>query len=410
MYYNINGDNMERIIMHIDVNNAFLSWTALYLLKQGSKYDIRNSYAVIGGDEKSRSGIVLAKSTPAKKLGIKTGETLYSARQKCKILKTYPPNFTFYEEMSNKLFNLINKYTPDIEIASVDECYIDYTKVKKLYGDELEFAKKIQKEIYDTLGFTVNIGIANNKLCAKMASDFSKPYKIHTLYENEIQEKMWPLEVGDLFGIGKKTVPKLNDLNIKTIKDLANSNEKELYKHFKNQAIRMIDLANGIDDSLVISNKVEPKGIGNEITLDHDEKNKQELHKYLLFLSEKVGTRLRQEQKYANVVVIVLKDNTFKRYSHQKKLNNPTNISSEIYEISKIILDEMYNQEPIRLIGIRLDNLTDKKIHQVSLFDELNKKEENEELDKLVDKINIKYGNNIIKKASLLNQKNNSKK
>ena len=407
MYYNMVGDKMEKIIMHIDVNNAFLSWTALYLLKQGSKYDIRNSYAVIGGDEKSRSGIVLAKSTPAKKLGIKTGETLYSARQKCRILKTYPPNFTFYEEMSNKMFNLISKYTPDIEIASIDECYIDYTKVKKLHGDELEFAKKLQKEIYDTLGFTVNIGIANNKLCAKMASDFTKPYKIHTLFENEIKEKMWPLEVGDLFGIGKKTVPKLHNLNIKTIKDLANADEKKLYKYFKNQAIAMINSARGIDDSLVISNKIEPKGIGNEITLDHDTKNKEELYKKLLFLSEKVGTRLRQEQKYANVVVVVLKDNKFKRYSHQKKLNNPTNISNEIYETSKIILDEIYKNEPIRLIGIRLDNLTDKKIHQVSLFEEININEKKETIDKLMDEINNKYGNNILKKASLLNIKNN---
>ena len=409
MYYNIVGDKMEKIIMHIDVNNAFLSWTALYLLKQGSKYDIRNSYAVIGGDEKTRSGIVLAKSTPAKKLGIKTGETLYSARQKCRILKTYPPNFTFYEEMSNKMFNLISKYTPDIEIASIDECYIDYTKVKKLHGDELEFAKKLQKEIYDILGFTVNIGIANNKLCAKMASDFTKPYKIHTLFENEIKEKMWPLEVGNLFGIGKKTVPKLHNLNIKTIKDLATADEKELYKYFKNQAIAMINSARGIDDSLVISNKIEPKGIGNEITLDHDTKNKEELYKKLLFLSEKVGTRLRQEQKYANVVVVVLKDNKFKRYSHQKKLNNPTNISNEIYETSKIILDEIYNNEPIRLIGIRLDNLTDKKIHQVSLFEEITINEKKETIDKLMDEINNKYGNNILKKASLLNIKKNNK-
>ena len=261
---------MERIIMHIDVNNAFLSWTALYLLKNGSKYDIRNSYAVIGGSELTRSGIVLAKSTPAKRLGIVTGETLYSARKKCRVLKTYEPNFKFYQEMSNKMFNLISKYTPDIEIASVDECYLDYTKIKSMQGDQLEFARKLQKEIYDELGFTVNIGIANNKLCAKMASDFTKPYKIHTLYDNEIQEKMWPLEVGELFGIGKKTVPKLNQINIFTIKDLANSKREELYKYFKNQSESMINWANGIDNSPVISKPRIPKGIGNEITLDHD--------------------------------------------------------------------------------------------------------------------------------------------
>ena len=392
---------MERIIMHIDVNNAFLSWTALYLLKNGSKYDIRNSYAVIGGSELTRSGIVLAKSTPAKRLGIVTGETLYSARKKCRVLKTYEPNFKFYNEMSNKMFNLISKYTPDIEIASIDECYLDYTKIKSMQGDQLEFARKLQKEIYDELGFTVNIGIANNKLCAKMASDFTKPYKIHTLYDNEIQEKMWPLEVGELFGIGKKTVPKLNQINIFTIKDLANSKPEDLYKYFKNQSESMINWANGIDNSPVISKPRIPKGIGNEITLDHDITDIKELYKYLLFLSEKVGQRIRKQNKYANVIVVILKDNNFKKYSHQKKLETPTNNNEEIYNMAKIILREIYDDEKIRLIGIRLDNLTDKKIKQVSIFDKI---EEEKNIDEVVDKLNNKY-KNIIKKATLINTK-----
>lgn len=390
---------MERIIMHIDVNNAFLSWTALYLLKNGSKYDIRNSYAVIGGDEQTRSGIVLAKSTPAKRLGVVTGETLYSARKKCRVLRTYPPNFKFYQEMSNKLFNLISKYSPDIEVASVDECYLDYTKIKNMQGDPLEFASRLQKEILDELGFTVNIGIANNKLCAKMASDFTKPYKIHTLYKEEIKEKMWPLEVGELFGIGKKTVPKLNKLKIYTIKDLANTKTEILYPYFKNQSEHMINWANGIDDSPVISIPPEPKGIGNEITIDHDIKDKMEIYKYLLFLSEKVGTRIRKQNKYANVIVVILKDSNFKKYSHKKKLQTPTNSTEEIYNTAKIILREMHEEESIRLIGIRLDNLTDKKIKQVSIFD----KEEPPTIDNIIDEINNKYKNKI-KKASLINK------
>ena len=126
--------------MHIDVNNAFLSWTAIYLLENGSKYDIRNSYAVIGGDAKSRNGIVLAKSNPCKKLVVKTAETIYSARKKCPALKVYPPNFSFYSKMSKSLFDLLYKYTPDIEIASIDECYLDYGKVMNIYGDPYLFA------------------------------------------------------------------------------------------------------------------------------------------------------------------------------------------------------------------------------------------------------------------------------
>ena len=392
---------MERVIMHIDVNNAFLSWTALYLLQNGSKYDIRNSYAVIGGDEKSRTGIVLAKSTPAKKLGIKTGDTLYQARQKCKVLRTYPPNFKFYQEMSQKLFELISRYTPDIEVASVDECYVDYTKIRKMQGEPLEFAKKIQKEIYHELGFTVNIGIANNKLCAKMASDFTKPYKIHTLYEEEVKEKMWPLDVGDLFGVGRKSVPKLNKLNIFTIKDLATTKPEILYPFFKNQSQAMINWANGIDNSIVISTPPEPKGIGNEITLETDVDDILQLNQHLLYLSEKVGARIRKQNKYANVIAVVLKDNTFKRYSHQKKLETATDDSTEIYNNAKKILKEIYNDEKIRLIGLRLDNLTDKKIKQVSIFDE---DKEPENIDKVVDEINQKFGN-IVKKASLINKK-----
>ncbi len=390
---------MERIIMHIDVNNAFLSWTALDLLNKGSKYDIRGSYAVIGGDEERRAGIVLAKSMPAKKLGIKTGETLYEARKKCRVLKVYPPNFKFYQEMSKKLFELISKYTPDIEVASVDECYLDYTKIKKMQGEPLEFAKKLQKEILDELGFTVNIGIANNKLCAKMASDFTKPYKIHTLYEYEIKEKLWPLEVGELFGIGKKTVPKLNKLNILTIKDLASTQPEILYPYFKNQSQNMINWANGIDNSPVISTPPEPKGIGNEITLEKDINDIIKLNEYLLFLSEKVGLRLRRQNKYANVIAVILKDNTFKKYSHQKKLETATNDSIEIYNNAKKILKEIYKEESIRLIGLRLDNLTETKIKQVSIFDQ-----EDNNIDKVIDEINIKYGN-IIKKASLANKK-----
>ena len=396
---------MERIIMHIDVNNAFLSWTAIYLLNNGYKYDIRNSYAVIGGDEETRRGIVLAKSNPAKKLGIVTGETLYSARKKCKVLKTYPMQYEFYEEMSNKLFKLLKNYTSDIEIASIDECYLDYTKVKRLYGDQLQFAKKIQKEILDTLGFTVNIGIANNKLCAKMASDFSKPFKIHTLYDNEVKEKMWPLDVGDLFGIGKQTTKKLKELKINTIKDLALSDPSYLYKYFKNQAKVMIESANGINISEVNSKPIQNKGIGNEITLERDIYNKEELYDKLLYLSEKVGIRIRNINKYAYVIVVVLKDVYFKRHSHQIKLLNPTNNTNEIYNQSVKILNEMWKDVPVRLVGIRLDNLTDSYNYQASIFDSIDKNNVDEKLDKAVDNLKIKYGNEILKRATLVSNK-----
>ena len=389
---------MERIIMHIDVNNAFLSWTAVDLLKRGYKLDIRNEYSVIGGDELKRRGIVLAKSIPAKKMGIVTAETLYSARKKCPNLKVYKPNRELYDKMSQMLFNLIKKYTNDIEILSIDECFIDYSKIKNLYGDEIIFAKKLKNEIYNTLGFTVNIGIANNKLCAKMASDFTKPNKIHTLYNNEIKQKMWPLPIYDLYGIGKKSSEKLINLNIKTIKDLANAKREMLYPYFKNQTNYIINIANGIDNSEVISERQEAKCISITKTLLYDYDDILEINKEIKKISESLSKNLKEQFKYTSRIAIIIKDKYFKTISHQVKLTNPTNNSNEIFEISKKLFKEYWDETPIRLIGIRLDLLSNTKDYQISLFENTENKEKDEKIEKVLDELLKKYGDKIIKK------------
>ena len=395
---------MERIIFHIDVNNAFLSWTAIDLLNKGYKEDIRNIVSVIGGDEKTRNGIVLSKSTPAKKYGIKTAETLYSARKKYKNVKIFLADHEYYSKMSYKLFNLLSTYSPDIEVASVDECYLNYGKVKNLYGDELKFAHVLKDKIKNELGFTVNIGIANNKLCAKMASDFEKPDKVHTLYMNEVKDKMWPLPIEDLFGIGKSSAERLKSIGIKTIGDLANSNISKIQKVFKNQSEHVIKIANGIDNS-ELELYWEAKGISNEITLPRDERNINVLNEKLLMLSEMVSRRLRKDKKYANTICVILKDDKFVRKSHQRTLKNPTNVTKEIYNISKEILKEFYKGEAIRLIGLRLDNLTEKENYQINLFESFEDKDKEEKIDKVIDEINDKLGSNAITKASLKNSK-----
>lgn len=390
--------------MHIDVNNAFLSWTAIYLLEHGFHKDIREYPAVIGGDESKRHGIVLAKSNPAKKLGIVTAETLYSARSKCPNLEVYPMNYHFYQKKSYELFKLISNYTPDIEQFSIDECFIEYTYVTNLYGDPINFAYKLKDEIYNKLGFTVNIGIGNNKLCAKMASDFEKPNKIHTLFKNEIETKLYPLPVNELLWIGKKTSEKLNMLGIRTIKDLAKKDINDLSRYFKNQAKIMIEHANGIDNDPVISEYEERKGISKSFTLEKDLLTRIELYDALNILSNDLGISIRKEGKYCNVIAVILKDRYFKNKTHQVKLLNPTNNTNEIFQVSKKLLDEMWDHEAIRLVGIRLDSLIDSCNYQVSLFENVELKEQSNTLDKVMDNLKDKYGSKVINKASLVSK------
>lgn len=235
---------MERQILHIDVNNAFLSWTAIEMLKKGSQVDIREIPAIIGGDETKRSGIVLAKSMIAKKCGVKTAETIYSAKKKCPNLKVYPScDYRVYKEYSNKLYNMLLEYTDQIERFSIDECFLDMTAF--LMNDTLlNKAYEISRRVKEELEFTVNIGVAHNKLLAKMASDFEKPDKVHTLFENEIETKMWELPISELFMLGKKSVPKLNHMKINKIGDLAKYDEIELIKKFGKHGKLMWEYAN----------------------------------------------------------------------------------------------------------------------------------------------------------------------
>ena len=391
---------MDNIFMHIDVNNAFLSWTAVDLLKKGYKIDIRNIESIIGGDESKRRGIVLAKSMVAKSKGVKTAETIRDAKRKCNNLKIFPPNHKLYQEMSNKLFELISKYTPDIEILSVDECFIDYTKVRNLYGEPIKFAYKLKKQIKDTLGFTVNIGIANNKLCAKMASDFLKPDRVHTLFKEEVKEKMYPLPIEELYGVGKSSSKKLRELNINTIGDLANANPNILYRYFKNQTEKLINSAKGIDNNIVNVKRSESECISNSTTISYNLNSLEEIYEYLYPLVENVSITLRKNKKYASLIGVILKDKNFKTSSHQRKLKNPTSNTDEIYKIAKELIKELWNEEGIRLVGISLGKFSSIQTHQISIFENVEEVEKSNELDKVVDKLKSAYGDNIIKKAS----------
>lgn len=388
----------ERIIFHIDVNNAYLSWTACEILKE-KNIDIRNQVSIIGGDESKRHGVVLAKSPLAKKYGIITGESIYSARKKYKNLIVYPPNHKKYKEYSNKLIEYLSQFTPHLEQYSIDECFLDMSGMNYFFKDEVEFANKIKDEIKNKFGFTVNIGIGNNKLCAKIASDFEKPDKVHTLYKNEIEEKLWTLPVENLFMVGKKTKEKLKKLKINTIYDLAHTGRDKLILEFKSFGNLLYEYANGIDDSIVESENKDLKGIGNSVTLPKDLEELDDIKYKLLELAEQVGTRIRKDKKYAHVITLYIKYSDFKSLTHQRKLKNPINTDEEIYENILILLKEI-EIKPIRSLGIRLTDFSSEKFEQISLFSEEKNNYSNfENLQYTIDNLKSKYGKNIIKKA-----------
>lgn len=389
---------MEKQILHVDVNNAFLSWTAVNMLENGSKIDIRTIPSVIGGDESQRHGIVLAKSPIAKQFEIKTGEPIYFARKKCPNVQIFKSDFKVYKKYSENLYNLLSEYTDKIERFSIDECFMDLTQY--LNGRNLlDVAYEISKRTKEELKFTVNVGVAHNKLLAKMASDFQKPNRVHTLLNQlEIQNKMWILPISELFMVGKKTLPKLYNIGIKNIGDLANYDQSVLVKKFGKFGKQMWEYANGIDNSDVEYIQQDPKGIGNSVTLAQDIVNIEKLDEILLVLTEQVSYRLRKHKLFAQVISVQVKNSEFKVFSHQKKIDYPENTTKGIYKIAKELLEDLYKGDSIRLIGIRVEKLCDEKEIQLSLFTSIDNKKQ-EKLDKTLDSIREKYGENYITRA-----------
>lgn len=401
---------MRQIIFHIDVNSAFLSWTAVEQLKNGAEVDLRTIPAIIGGDRESRHGIVLAKSVSAKKYGIQTGEPVANAFRKCPELATAPPNHKMYHEYSKKLMEFLRTYTPDIEQVSVDECYMDFTGIAHRYSSPVEAAFEIKDAVCEKFGFTVNIGISVNHLLAKMASDFEKPNKVHTLFPEEIAVKMWPLPVSELYMAGRSSVEILRKLEIRTIGELAKADPNLLELHLKSHGRLLWNFANGIDGDKVIRERVEAKGIGNSVTLPKDVVTVGEAQKVFLMLAETVAGRLRKEKQKAGMVSVEIKYHTFQSFSHQKQLLRPSNTDKVIYEAACELFEELWNQEPIRLLGIRTSKLVDEsEPEQMSIFDfqdmaeaEAQKDEKHQKLDKALDAIRKKYGEDAITRGTLL--------
>ena len=415
---------MAPIIFHIDVNSAYLSWTAVEQLKNGAAVDLREIPAIIGGDQKSRHGVVLAKSPAAKRYGIRTGEPVANAFRKCPNLAMYPPDHKMYREKSRRLMEYLRTFTKEIEQVSVDECYMDFTGIADRWNSPVDGAVEIKDGIKERFGFTVNIGISTNKLLAKMASDFEKPDRIHTLYPEEIKEKMWPLPIGELYMAGKSSVEVLKKLEINTIGDLAQSDPRLIMLHLKSHGKMLWEFANGIGTSVVQSEPDEAKGIGNSTTLSEDAATMEEIRPVFERLAQSVGGRLKKAGKKAGMVSMEIKYYDFRTVSHQIQMDKPTNDPEVLKETACSLFLEVWSGEPVRLLGIRTSKLTDEAApEQLSIFDieipkepdekhkEIPKEpdEKHKRLKKAMDELNERFGEGAVMKASLMPKKPHNK-
>ena len=337
---------MHRIIFHIDVNSAFLSWSAVDRLEHGETLDIRTIPAIIGGDSATRHGVVLAKSVPAKAYKIVTGEPVANALRKCPTLMLVPPDHAMYQKKSHALMELLHTYTDDIEQLSIDECFLDFTPIAHRYESPLAAAKIIS------------------------ASDFTKPDRIHTLFPDEIAKKMWPLPVDDLYMVGHSSAARLKALGIRTIGELAATDPDYLRQEFKSHGTLMWEYANGIGDDHVHSTKREAKGIGNSTTLKEDARTLADAKKVLLSLSESVSIRLRKEKMLAQSITVEIRYHDFTNTSHQCSLLSATNTTDALYKTAVSLFQQLWNSEPVRLLGIRTSRLLPEDAPvQLSIFD-----------------------------------------
>lgn len=392
-----------RTIFHIDVNSAYLSWTSVENLKTGNGPDLREIPAIIGGDQKTRHGVVLAKSIPAKKFGIHTGEPVVNALKKCPNLVMAPPNHDLYHAYSCRMMDFLHSLTPDIEQVSIDECFLDFTGISHRYPSPYAAARYIKDEIHSRFGFTVNVGISSNKLLAKMASDFEKPDKVHTLFPPEIPKKMWPLPVRDLLFLGKASEQRLLQEGIKTIGDMARSGEAELKRILGEKAgHQLYRYANGIDDSPVRAEREEAKGYSAETTVEEDLVTYEQALALLLAQCDVVAARMRRDGKKCSCVAVTYRTLDFKTRSHQRAFEDPTDVTDEIFAQVKKLLYECWKCEPLRLIGMALTDLTTDDFRQISLFENPKEREKQKKADEAFDDIRRRFGNGMIVRGSTM--------
>ncbi len=357
---------------------------------------------MVAGDKESRHSIILAKSGPAKKYGIQTGEPLFQALEKCPHLRIVEPDYPLYVEASRHFVAILKEFSPQVQQYSIDEAWVDMTGTERLWGIPLVAADKMRQRINDELGFTVNIGISSNKLLAKMAGDFEKPNKIHTLFPWEVAQKFHPLPVRDLFLVGAATERKLKMLGIYTIGELARADVSVLKKRLGKHGETIWHFANGRNAEAVTPEPAEAKGFGNSVTTAQDVLTHEQGHQVLLSLCETVASRMRKDGKCGSCISVHLRTNAFQHYSHQTMLTGATNITSEIFEAACRVFDEAWDGEtPLRQLGIQMTRLSGEPYQQYDLFSGMSpvQFERKLKLDETVDALRDKFGEDIIRRA-----------
>lgn len=393
----------EKIIFHIDVNSAFLSWSAAYRIKiLGEKTDLREIPSVVGGDQESRHGIVLAKSTPAKKFKIQTGESIVTAREKCPKLVVVPPDYSLYVSASRALMELLEGYSDQVVEYSIDEAWVEFTGFENLYGGIVGFAGDLKNQIKEELGFTVNIGISNNYLLAKMAGELKKPDQVNTLFPWEIEKKMWKLPVKELFYVGRASEKVLHKLGIYTIGELASTDVELIKAHLKKQGEIIWNYAWG-NDLMPYIYKLEPnKGYGNSMTAPKDIGCLENAKQILLSLCETIGIRLRTDNVQISCISVSITDCMFERNSRQIQLLYPTNVTEEIYKNACQVFLQLWDGFVyIRQIGVHTGKVQKERTRQYNMWDG-NKYDKLEKLNQTVDGIREKYGEDSMMRACFL--------
>jgi DNA polymerase-4 len=371
------------------VNSAFLSWTAVKKLRENPKApDLRQIPSIIGGDEKKRHGIVTAKSLPAKKMGIHTAMTVAEALRIFPNLVIEPPDFELYREQSEKLMQLLRTFSPIQEQISIDECFLDMTDTAGRFGAPGESSRiwgvraadEIRREVREKLGFTVNVGVSSNKLLAKMASDFAKPDKTHTLFPEEVPSKMWPLPVEELYGAGPSTAQQLRRLGAVTIGQAAAMDPEVLKASLGAKGgLYIYESANGRGSDVVHTEDRGAISMSAETTVASDlgSGDEKQAEDVIRELSERVSKRLRQDAVFARTITVTVKTDDFRRHSRSVSLKDPVNDAKSISEAAISGYWQMCGGDggyfhaglKVRLVGVGATRLESGEFYQMNLAD-----------------------------------------